>query len=166
MRLLDIVSLFILGVLTVGALFLVLIVAAIPGKLAKKRHSPWVEAINVAELIGVLLLLGRYPSVELKTTSALATSPPPVPAGLPLQLLERRPDVVAAEHSFNAAFHLVQTAETARLPSISLTGAGGYATNALLQYLRCEPWTRKLAGQLLAPIYTGGYLQAQVQIAD
>ena len=78
MRLLDIVSLFILGVLIVGALFLVLIVAAIPGKLAKKRHSPWVEAINVAELIGVLLLLERYPSTELKTISTRATSPPPV----------------------------------------------------------------------------------------
>jgi len=52
MRLLDIVSLFILAVLIVGALFLVLIVAAIPGKLAKKRHGPWVEAINVAGWIG------------------------------------------------------------------------------------------------------------------
>jgi mono/diheme cytochrome c family protein len=52
MRLLDIVSLFILAVLIVGALFLVLIVVAIPGKLAKKRHGPWVEAINVAGWIG------------------------------------------------------------------------------------------------------------------
>jgi Protein of unknown function (DUF3302) len=41
-------SLLILAVLIVGALFLVLIVAAIPGQLAKNRHSPWVEAINVA----------------------------------------------------------------------------------------------------------------------
>jgi hypothetical protein len=55
MHLLDIVSLLILAVLIVGALFLVLIVAAIPGKIAKKRHSPWVEAINVAGWIGVLL---------------------------------------------------------------------------------------------------------------
>jgi len=55
MHLLDIVSLLILAVLIAGALFLFLIVAAIPGKLAKKRHSPWVEAINVAGWIGVLL---------------------------------------------------------------------------------------------------------------
>jgi predicted membrane protein len=41
--------------LIVGALFLLLVVAAIPGVLAKKRHSPWAEAINVAGWIGVLL---------------------------------------------------------------------------------------------------------------
>jgi len=73
---------------------------------------------------------------------------------------------VAAEHSFNAAFHLVQAAKAARLPTISLTGAGGYATNALIQDLRYQPWTWTLAGQMLAPLYTGGYLQAQAQIAN
>jgi hypothetical protein len=52
---LDIVSLLILAILIVGVLFLILIVAAIPGKLAKTRHSPWAEAINVAGWIGVLL---------------------------------------------------------------------------------------------------------------
>ena len=115
---------------------------------------------------GLEVLLGRYPSAELKTAAELAALPPPVQAGLPSQLLERRPDVMAAEHSFNAAFHLVQAAKAARLPSISLTGGGGYETNALLQDLRYEPWTWKFAGELLAPIYTGGYLQAQVQIAN
>jgi len=115
---------------------------------------------------GLEVLLGRYPSAELRTAAALATLPPPVPAGLPSQLLERRPDVVAAEHSFNAAFHLVQAAKAARLPTISLTGAGGYATNALIQDLRYQPWTWTLAGQMLAPLYTGGYLQAQAQIAN
>jgi hypothetical protein len=52
---LDIVSLAILAILIVGALFLVLIVAAIPGMIAKNRRSPWVEGINVAGWIGVLL---------------------------------------------------------------------------------------------------------------
>jgi len=51
----DVVSLAILAILLVGGLFLILIVAAIPGVLAKKRHSPWAEAINVAGWIGVLL---------------------------------------------------------------------------------------------------------------
>jgi multidrug efflux system outer membrane protein len=115
---------------------------------------------------GLEVLLGRYPSAELKTAPALAALPPPVPAGLPAQLLERRPDVMAAEYSFNAAFHLVQTAKAARLPSITLTGAGGYTTNALLQDLRYKPWLWTGTAGMLAPIYTGGYLQAQVKIAD
>jgi hypothetical protein len=55
MGVLDVVSLAILAILLVGALFLILIVAAIPGVLAKKRHSPWAEPINVAGWIGVLL---------------------------------------------------------------------------------------------------------------
>jgi ABC-type dipeptide/oligopeptide/nickel transport system permease component len=55
MDVLDIVSLLILAILIVGALFLLLIVAAIPGVLAKKRHSPWAEAVNIAGWIGVLL---------------------------------------------------------------------------------------------------------------
>jgi multidrug efflux system outer membrane protein len=115
---------------------------------------------------GLEVLLGRYPAAELKTAPALAALPPPVPAGLPAQLLERRPDVMAAEYSFNAAFHLVQTAKAARLPSITLTGAGGYTTNALLQDLRYKPWLWTGTAGMLAPIYTGGYLQAQVKIAD
>jgi len=54
MGVLDVVSLAILAILLVGVLFLILIVAAIPGVLAKKRHSPWAEAINVAGWVGVL----------------------------------------------------------------------------------------------------------------
>src|SRR5277367_1764859 len=115
---------------------------------------------------GLETLLGRYPSAELKTAVVLAALPPPVPAGLPAQLLERRPDVMAAEYSFDAAFHLVQTAKAARLPSINLTGGGGYTTNAILQDLRYKPWVWTAAGNVLAPIYTGGFLQAQVKIAN
>ena len=56
MGVLDVVSLAILAILLVGVLFLILIVAAIPGVLAKKkRHSPWAEAINVAGWVCVLL---------------------------------------------------------------------------------------------------------------
>jgi hypothetical protein len=54
MHALDVVSLAILAILIVGVLLLILIVAAIPGILAKKRHSPWAEAINVAGWIGVV----------------------------------------------------------------------------------------------------------------
>jgi multidrug efflux system outer membrane protein len=115
---------------------------------------------------GLEVLLGRYPAGELKTASALAVMPPPVPAGLPSQLLERRPDVLAAQYNFNATFHLVQSAKAARLPSFALTGAGGYLTNEIFQDLKFRPWVWTAGANLLAPLYTAGYLQARVKISN
>ena len=115
---------------------------------------------------GLEVLVGRYPAGEIKTASALTALPPPVPAGLPSQLLERRPDILAAQHTFNAAFHLVQAAQAARLPSFALNGAGGYLTNEIYKDLKFRPWVWTAGADLLAPLYTGGYLQAQVKIAN
>lgn len=61
---------------------------------------------------------------------------PPVPAGLPAQLLSRRPDIVAAEFRLLEAYELVGQARLAQLPSISLTGRGGTASFALSTLLR------------------------------
>ena len=66
---------------------------------------------------------GRYPAAELAVPAALPPLPGPVPAGLPSELLERRPDVVAAERRIAAAFYRVEETKAARLPQISLTGA-------------------------------------------
>lgn len=112
------------------------------------------------------VLLGRYPAGDLKTEGLLPGLPAPVPAGLPAQLLERRPDVIAAERNFDAAFHMVQSAKAARLPSITLTGAGGYMTNEIYQKLNLRPWVWTVGANLAAPLYTGGFLQAQVKIAN
>lgn len=112
------------------------------------------------------VLLGRYPAGDLKPEPALPGLPVPVPAGLPAQLLERRPDVIAAERNFDAAFHMVQSAKAARLPSISLTGAGGYMTNEIYQKLALRPWVWTVGANVAAPLYTGGFLQAQVRIAN
>ena len=61
---------------------------------------------------------------------------PAVPVGLPSDLLERRPDVLAAEYRLLEAYDLVDQARLARLPSISLTGTGGSASQALATLLR------------------------------
>jgi outer membrane protein, multidrug efflux system len=115
---------------------------------------------------GLEVLLGRYPSAELKLAAAIPPLPGPVPAGVPSQLLERRPDVIAAERQFDAAFHMVQSAKAARLPTISLTGAGGYMTNEIYEKLALRPWVWTVGANLVAPLYTGGFLNAQVKIAN
>ena len=114
----------------------------------------------------IAMLVGKPASSFSIPVKASTTAPPPIPIGLPSQLLERRPDILAAQHTFNAAFHLVQAAQAARLPSFALNGAGGYLTNEIYQDLKFRPWVWTAGADLLAPLYTGGYLQAQVKIAN
>jgi multidrug efflux system outer membrane protein len=68
------------------------------------------------------LLLGRYPAADIETSGTLVATPPPVPAGMPSELLERRPDLVAAERRLAAAFRLEEQARLARLPRFTFTG--------------------------------------------
>jgi NodT family efflux transporter outer membrane factor (OMF) lipoprotein len=110
------------------------------------------------------LLLGRYPSAELAVTDRLSPMPPPVPVGMPSQLLERRPDVIAAERRVAAAFNRVGEARAAQLPRIALTAGGSSVSSSLLQLKDTSNPVWSLGGNLLAPIYQGGALQAQVEI--
>jgi multidrug efflux system outer membrane protein len=110
------------------------------------------------------VLLGRYPSASLAAADALPAMPPPVPAGLPSELLERRPDVVAAERRVAAAFYGVTEAKAARLPSITLTASGSDLTSDLFVLQDRDNPVWSAGASLLAPIYRGGALQAQVEI--
>jgi len=68
-------------------------------------------------------LVGRYPAAAVMVAGALPRWPGDVPIGLPAELLERRPDLVAAERRVAAAFYRVDEAKAARLPRISLTAS-------------------------------------------
>jgi NodT family efflux transporter outer membrane factor (OMF) lipoprotein len=114
---------------------------------------------------GLEVMLGRYPRAELALAADLPTVPAPVPAGLPSELLERRPDLVAAERRVAAAFHLIQAAQAARLPRIALTAGGGRSTSELLRLANVGAGFWRAGLDLLAPVFTGGALQAQVEIA-
>ena len=111
------------------------------------------------------MLLGRYPGAELEVKQEFSNVPPPVPAGLPSELLERRPDLVAAEKRVASAFQRTVEAEAAKLPSIKLTAGGGQATNDLINLLGVERNFFNVGANFVAPIYTGGALEAQVDIA-
>ena len=109
-------------------------------------------------------LVGRYPSATVDIATELATWPGPVPGGLPSELLERRPDVIAADRRVAAAFSRVQEAKAARLPSISLTTSINSISSDLfvLQDRENPVWSAGLS--LLAPLYSGRALKSQVQI--
>lgn len=108
-------------------------------------------------------LVGRYPAAAVAVADALPGWPGEVPAGLPSELLERRPDVVAAERRVASAFYRTEEAKAARLPRISLV-ASFTSINSELFVLkpRDNPVLGAGAG-LLQPIFLGGLLQAQVE---
>src|SRR4029077_13538645 len=93
-------------------------------------------------------------------TSPSPAQPRVVPAGLPSQLLERRPDVVAAENRFAAAFHLVYEARAARLPRFAISGIGGLGTAQLDGVGTLNAFTWSLAAGITQPIFFGGELKA------
>jgi multidrug efflux system outer membrane protein len=123
-----------------------------------------IELSREQALRALELLLGRYPAAEVAVATRLDSMPPAPPVGLPSQLLERRPDVVAAERRVAAAFDRVGEAKAAQLPRISLTAGGSSVTSDVLVLKdRANPaWS--FGANLLAPLYQGGALRAQVDI--
>jgi len=111
------------------------------------------------------LLLGRYPAAELKARQDLDAFPGPVPVGMPLEMLERRPDMVAAERRVAAAFDRVGEAKAARLPRISLNASVADISSEVLQLKTdYENPSSGVGGRIVAPIYQGGALDTQVEI--
>jgi outer membrane protein TolC len=87
-----------------------------------------------------------------------------VPAGLPSELLERRPDVVAAERRVAAAFYLTEEARAARLPTISLKASGSTLSSDLILLKERDDWVWGYGGRIIAPLYLGGSLEAQIKL--
>ncbi|GAB4367663.1 MAG: multidrug efflux RND transporter outer membrane channel subunit OprM [Acidobacteriota bacterium] len=113
------------------------------------------------------LLEGDYPAAGAELLPAdLPPLPQPVPAGLPAELVARRPDLRAAEHRLSAAGLRVAAARAARYPSFTLTASGGAASNDLQDVLRGDFSVWNLGAALFAPLFAGGRLAAQVERAD
>jgi multidrug efflux system outer membrane protein len=123
-----------------------------------------VELSREQALRALELLLGRYPAAEIAVAQQLAPIPPAISVGVPSELLERRPDVVAAERRVAAAFNRTGEAKAALLPRISLTaGASSISSDVFVLQDRSNP-AFSFGANLIAPIYQGGTLRAQVDI--
>lgn len=110
------------------------------------------------------ILAGRYPAATVEPGVDLPAVPGPVPAGLPAELLERRPDVRAAERRVAAAFYRTEQARAARLPTISLTGGVSSISSDLFVMKERDNPVWSLGGTIFAPIFNAGALQAQVDV--
>jgi multidrug efflux system outer membrane protein len=114
----------------------------------------------------ISLLLGRNPGTISRGVSLDRLAMPQVPGGLPSELLERRPDIRGAEQQLIAANALIGVAKAAFFPSISLTGLFGVASTDLSDLFKGPSKTWQFAGALAQPIFTGGALTGQLQIAE
>jgi len=112
------------------------------------------------------VLLGRYPDGRFAKAEALPPLPPAVPAGIPSELLERRPDLNAAFDRLCAADKRLESARKALLPRFTLTGSGGAGSAALTELVdpRAAAWN--LALGLLQPIFTGGRLRGEIKLQE
>jgi len=112
------------------------------------------------------LLLGRPPSPIDREGNPLDMLPPAVPIGMPASLLERRPDVVEAEHLLVAANADIGAAKALFYPTISLTGFGGAVGADLSQFLGGTGAIWSVGVGLLQPIYNGGRNKANLEAAQ
>jgi multidrug efflux system outer membrane protein len=118
------------------------------------------------------ILAGRYPAAaavpadEATVLAAAMPDPlPPVPAGLPADLLQRRPDLVAAEASLHASVANVGAAKARLFPTLSLTGSAGYVSSELETWFDPGHDVWSLVGNLVMPLVNRGATLAQVRAA-
>jgi len=113
------------------------------------------------------LLLAQNPGPITRGRSLTDQARPPVvPAGLPSQLLERRPDIHEAEQQLIAANAQIGVARAAYFPDISLTGTAGFASSALTELFTKPAGAWNFAASVAQPLFTGGKLQANVRLAE
>ena len=109
------------------------------------------------------LLLGRAGGTVPDGVPLRSLRLPPVPATLPSQLLERRPDIARAAHLLAAAGHTLEAQRAAFLPQVSLSASAGSLLVNALDYNPLTVWS--LGGSLLAPLFDGGRREAALDAA-
>ena len=114
----------------------------------------------------ISLLLGNNPgSISRGRSLTQQDELPAVPPGLPSSLLERRPDIRAAEENLLAQRALVSAAKAAYFPRISLTGLLGFQSDQLSSLFTGPNKIWSFVPQLTQPIFTGGRLKSNVKFA-
>jgi len=112
------------------------------------------------------VLLGRNPGAIARGKKLDALALPAVPAGLPSELLERRPDLMQAEQQLVAANAQIGAAKAQYFPTIALTGALGSASTQLSNLFAGPAGIWSYGGSILGPIFTGGAIAGQVAQAE
>jgi outer membrane protein TolC len=113
-------------------------------------------------LRAVEILVGRYPQGALFQNTQLPKLPPPIAPGIPTDILERRPDIIAAEARVNSAFYTASEKRLARLPKISLTAGFGYINSQVFSLVNGPTSSLGVGANVMMPLFQGGAIEAQI----
>ena len=127
---------------------------------------PPIEEQIVATENALSVLLGRNPGPIARGRSVLDLALPNVPAGLPSELLTRRPDILQAEQNLIAANAQIGAARALYFPTISLTGTLGVESANLSKLFTGPAKIWSYAGSITGPIFTAGAVAGQVHQAE
>lgn len=112
------------------------------------------------------VLLGRYPSASMELSVEIPSNLPPIPAGLPSELLLRRPDVRSAVTKVESAGYKVAEAKRSLLPSFALTGSAGTSSRELKDVLNGDYGIWNMGLNVTAPLFQGGRLRANLRMNE
>lgn len=140
-------------------------VAQAEAQLASTRSAALETAAQRATFEHALaVLVGQAPSSFLMPRGSLSASVPSIPNSTPSQLLERRPDIAAAERRVASANERIGAAKAAFFPALSLGGNGGWKGTSNLLSVPTRVWS--LGPELAAPLLDGGQRIAEKAQAD
>lgn len=110
----------------------------------------------------IALLLGKPASQFSIPVRPMTTAPPPIPIGVPSQLLERRPDVAAAERTMAATNAQIGVARAAFFPTLTLSATGGFETSAIKHIVDWPSRFWSVGPSLSETVYDAGLRRATV----
>jgi NodT family efflux transporter outer membrane factor (OMF) lipoprotein len=113
----------------------------------------------------VAVLIGKPPANFSLAALPLTTPPPSIPAGLPSELLERRPDIAAAERRMASANAQIGVAKAAYYPTISLGATGGFESGVITTLISGPSALWSVGGSAITPIFDGGRRRANMDQA-
>jgi NodT family efflux transporter outer membrane factor (OMF) lipoprotein len=127
------------------------------GPALHRRHSHPEHAIA--------LLIGQAPSTFSLPVAPLAATPPTIPVGVPSELLERRPDIAAAERRVAAANAQIGVAVSAFFPTVTLNASTGFETSSLARWFTAASHFWSVGPGISQTVFDGGLRRAQTDSA-
>jgi multidrug efflux system outer membrane protein len=127
---------------------------------------PFLEKLIAQQENALSVLLGRNPGPVPRGKSLDQLVLPPVPAGLPSQLLERRPDIRQAEQELIAANARIGVARALYFPTLTLTGTYGVESTGLTNLFSGPSRMWSYPASVTVPLFTAGAIAGQVKVAE